>query len=37
MPIVDRLHLRFAAVAFSAVVSLMPGFFLFNAATASSN
>ena len=30
---VDRLHLLFAAVAFSAVVSLMPGFFLFNAAT----
>jgi hypothetical protein len=26
-------HLRFAAVAFSAVVSLMQGFFLFNAAT----
>jgi uncharacterized membrane protein YjjP (DUF1212 family) len=32
-PVVDRLHLPFAAVAFSAVVSLMPGFFLFNAAT----
>jgi uncharacterized membrane protein YjjP (DUF1212 family) len=32
-PIVDRLDLPFAAVAFSAVVSLMPGFFLFNAAT----
>jgi uncharacterized membrane protein YjjP (DUF1212 family) len=32
-PIVDRLHLPFAAVAFCAVVSLMPGFFLFNAAT----
>jgi uncharacterized membrane protein YjjP (DUF1212 family) len=32
-PLVDRLHLPFAAVAFSAVVSLMPGFFLFNAAT----
>jgi uncharacterized membrane protein YjjP (DUF1212 family) len=32
-PIVDRLHLPFAALAFSAVVSLMPGFFLFNAAT----
>ncbi|UPJ74177.1 threonine/serine exporter family protein [Bradyrhizobium sp. 187] len=31
-PIVDRLHLPFAAVAFSAVVSLMPGFFLFNTA-----
>jgi uncharacterized membrane protein YjjB (DUF3815 family) len=32
-PIVDRLHLPFAALAFSAVVSLMPGFFLFNAPT----
>jgi uncharacterized membrane protein YjjP (DUF1212 family) len=32
-PVVDRLHLPFAAVAFSAVVSLMPGFYLFNAAT----
>jgi uncharacterized membrane protein YjjP (DUF1212 family) len=32
-PIADRLHLPFAALAFSAVVSLMPGFFLFNAAT----
>jgi hypothetical protein len=32
-PVVDRLHLSFAAVAFSAVVSLMPGFYLFNAAT----
>jgi uncharacterized membrane protein YjjP (DUF1212 family) len=32
-PVVDRLHLPFAALAFSAVVSLMPGFFLFNAAT----
>jgi uncharacterized membrane protein YjjB (DUF3815 family) len=32
-PIVDRPHLPFAALAFSAVVSLMPGFFLFNAAT----
>jgi hypothetical protein len=32
-PIVDRLHLPFAAVAFCAVVSLMPGFFLFNTAT----
>jgi hypothetical protein len=31
-PVADRLHLPFAAVAFSAVVSLMPGFFLFNAA-----
>jgi uncharacterized membrane protein YjjP (DUF1212 family) len=32
-PIVDRQHLPFAALAFSAVVSMMPGFFLFNAAT----
>jgi uncharacterized membrane protein YjjP (DUF1212 family) len=32
-PVADRLHLPFAAVAFSAVVSLMPGFFLFNTAT----
>jgi len=32
-PIADRLHLPFAALAFSAVVPLMPGFFLFNAAT----
>jgi uncharacterized membrane protein YjjP (DUF1212 family) len=32
-PVVDRLHLPFAALAFSAVVSLMPGFFLFSAAT----
>jgi uncharacterized membrane protein YjjP (DUF1212 family) len=32
-PVVDRLRLPFAAIAFSAVVSLMPGFFLFNAAT----
>jgi uncharacterized membrane protein YjjP (DUF1212 family) len=32
-PVVDRLHLPFAALAFCAVVSLMPGFFLFNAAT----
>jgi uncharacterized membrane protein YjjP (DUF1212 family) len=32
-PVVDRLHLSFAAVAFTAVVSLMPGFYLFNAAT----
>jgi uncharacterized membrane protein YjjP (DUF1212 family) len=33
MPVADRLHLPFAAVGFSAVVSLMQGFFLFNAAT----
>jgi uncharacterized membrane protein YjjP (DUF1212 family) len=33
-PAVDRLHLPFAAVGFSAVVSLMPGFFLFGAASA---
>jgi uncharacterized membrane protein YjjB (DUF3815 family) len=32
-PVADRLHLPFAALAFSAVASLMPGFFLFNAAT----
>ncbi|WWE90688.1 threonine/serine exporter family protein [Bradyrhizobium sp. 6(2017)] len=32
-PVADRRHLPFAALAFSAVVSLMPGFFLFNAAT----
>jgi uncharacterized membrane protein YjjP (DUF1212 family) len=32
-PVAARLHLPFAAVAFSAVVSLLPGFFLFNAAT----
>ncbi len=32
-PVADRLHLPFAALAFSAVVSLMPGFFLFNTAT----
>src|ERR1700674_876438 len=31
-PVAERLHLPFAALAFSAVVSLMPGFFLFNAA-----
>jgi len=33
-PIADRLHLPFAALCFSAVVSLMPGFFLFRAAGA---
>jgi uncharacterized membrane protein YjjB (DUF3815 family) len=32
-PVADRMLLPFAALAFSAVVSLMPGFFLFNAAT----
>ena len=32
-PLADRLHLPFAAVAFSAVVSLLPGYFLFDAAT----
>jgi hypothetical protein len=32
-PVIDRLHLPFVALAFSAVVSMMPGFFLFNAAT----
>ncbi len=32
-PVADRLHLPFAAIAFSSVVSLMPGFFLFNVAT----
>jgi hypothetical protein len=32
-PIVNRLHLLFAAIALSAVVSLMPGVFLFNDAT----
>lgn len=31
-PLVDRLRLPFAALAFSAVVSMIPGFFLFNAA-----
>jgi uncharacterized membrane protein YjjP (DUF1212 family) len=32
-PIVDRLRLPFAAVGFSAVVPMMPGFFLFRAAS----
>ena len=33
-PVADRLHLPSAALGFSPVVSMMPGFFLFHAASA---